>query len=531
MPTRSVATRRHSLFNRYFRYIIMNLKQKKAVALFYERSEYLLHGMGYEPIRLVSFWDYIYYRSYINTEYYFEETQSKEYKWWLKAMQKKKSEAKIKYPLQYDFRYNAILVGIRREQRSKSFLITDDFSRYDEVLLESFVIGSPISYVGRNRTVKNARYIYALVFDLDGVGMEQIADLNHQIKKGFLPAPNIISNSGHGLHLYYILQKPIALFSDVVPVLNKLKIGLTNVLWNMYTSTLKERQYQSIFQGFRMPDTPTKLKGVNVAAFLDDTVKSYSIHDLNSFCEEKVRLSEEEVNRCDHSVFNPHRLSKQKASELYPEWYERVIVQGDKTKSRWHIKRALYDWWLRTLRSPFTEIKVGHRYFCLLALAMYAIKCDISEEELTADLQGLVEQMDKLTESEDNHFTQEDAEDALYAYKENYCTFPKAWIERLTGLTLPTNRRNGRKQNLHLKIARVSRDILQEEKGTKWDDNNGRPKGSTVSAANSPKYKRIKEWRKANPENNNKSDCARELGFSRTTVTKWWKIEDDNVAN
>ena len=110
----------------------MDLKQKKAVALFYERSEYLLHGMGYEPIRLVSFWDYIYYRSYINTEYYFEETQSKEYKWWLKAMQKKKSEAKIKYPLQYDFRYNAILVGIRREQRSKSFLITDDFSRYDE---------------------------------------------------------------------------------------------------------------------------------------------------------------------------------------------------------------------------------------------------------------------------------------------------------------------------------------------------------------------------------------------------------------
>lgn len=500
-----------------------DLKQEKAVSLFFERNNFLQYVMGYESVGLSSFWDYIFYRSYIDTEYYFEETQSEEYKWWLRVVSEKKAEAKIKYPVQYDFRYNAILVAIRQEQRSKSYLITDDFSRYDEVRLEPFVIGSPISYVGRNRTVKNARYIYALCFDLDGVGMSQIHDLNHQIQNSFLPAPNIISNSGHGLHLYYILQKPIALFADVVPVLNKLKIGLTNVLWNMYTSTLKERQYQSIFQGFRMPDTPTKLKGLNVSAFLNDTVKSYSICDLNSFCEEKVRLSEEEVNRCDHSVFDPHRLSRQKASELYPEWYERVIVRGDKTKNRWHIKRALYDWWLRTLRSPFTEIKVGHRYFCLLALAMYAIKCDIKEEELTADLQSLVELMDKLTESDDNHFTEEDAKDALYAYRENYCTFPKAWIERLTGLTLPVNRRNGRKQNVHLILARGQQELLCKIEEKDWRKGNGRPKGSTVLADNSPQYRRVQEWRKSNRGNNNKSDCARELGLDRKTVRKWWE--------
>ncbi|EJX00179.1 hypothetical protein EVA_11716, partial [gut metagenome] len=33
---------------------------------------------------------------------------------------------------------------------------------------------SPISYFGLRRCGKNARYLYALVFDLDGVGMPQL---------------------------------------------------------------------------------------------------------------------------------------------------------------------------------------------------------------------------------------------------------------------------------------------------------------------------------------------------------------------
>lgn len=503
------------------------LKQKDEVRIFLAKSSYLSYAMGYEQMSLSSFWDYIFYRGYIDTEYYFEETQSTEYRWWKREMMEKKEEAKIKYPVQYDFRYNAILVGIRRDtNRARSYLITDDFSRYNEVLLEPFVIGSPISYVGRNRTVKNARYLYALAFDLDGVGERQLADLDHQITQGYLPAPNIISNSGHGLHLYYILRKPIALFADVVPTLNKLKEGLTNILWNMYTSTYKERQYQSIFQGFRMPDTPTKIQGLRVTAHVKDDVQSWSVEELNNYCEEKVRLTEDEVNRCDRSIFNPHRLSRAKASELYPEWYERVIVRGDKSRKRWHINRALYDWWLKKLRSPFTEIKVGHRYFCLLVLSMYAIKCDITEEELTADLVSLVDQMDKLSISDDNRFTREDAEDALSAYKEDYCTFPKVWIEKLTGLTLPVGRRNGQKQSEHLEEARAIRDIRMRRANKQWYNQNGRPKGSIVSPLDSPQYIKVQEWRRGHPNDDNKSQCARDTGLDRKTVRKWWMAVD-----
>ena len=40
---------------------------------------------------------------------------------------------------------------------------------------------SPLSYFGRRRCGKNARYLYALVFDLDGVGMPQLRDTLHQM--------------------------------------------------------------------------------------------------------------------------------------------------------------------------------------------------------------------------------------------------------------------------------------------------------------------------------------------------------------
>ena len=67
---------------------------------------------------------------------------------------------------------------------------------------------SPISYFGRRRCGKNARYLYALVFDLDGVGMPQLRDTLHQMNKDILPQATFVVNSGTGLHTIDInLQK------------------------------------------------------------------------------------------------------------------------------------------------------------------------------------------------------------------------------------------------------------------------------------------------------------------------------------
>lgn len=75
-------------------------------------------------------------------------------------------------------------------------------------------------------------------------------------------------------------------------------------------------------------------------------------------------------------------LSLAEAKKKYPEWYEKRIVRGEK-KGRWHIKRDLYDWWLRKIQSG--AVSVGHRYWCLSVLASYGIKCDIPEDEVLTD--------------------------------------------------------------------------------------------------------------------------------------------------
>ena len=67
---------------------------------------------------------------------------------------------------------------------------------------------APISYFGKRRSGKLARFFYALVFDLDGVGMPQLRDILHQMNKGILPKATFVVNSGTGLHLYSALTEP-----------------------------------------------------------------------------------------------------------------------------------------------------------------------------------------------------------------------------------------------------------------------------------------------------------------------------------
>ena len=52
----------------------------------------------------------------------------------------------------------------------RRYTVTDDLEVIDELVSgNDFCIMSPVSYVGKSRKSKNARHLYALVIDLDGV--------------------------------------------------------------------------------------------------------------------------------------------------------------------------------------------------------------------------------------------------------------------------------------------------------------------------------------------------------------------------
>ena len=140
-----------------------------------------------------------------------------------------------------------IALEIKEEGKAKRYTITDELSELSEVYDTDFTIMSPISYFGRQRCGKNARYLYALVFDLDGVGMPQLRDTLHQMNNDILPQATFVVNSGTGLHLYYVLQEPIPMYPYNQKCLKELKYSLTRQIWNRYTSTIKEPQVQGIY--------------------------------------------------------------------------------------------------------------------------------------------------------------------------------------------------------------------------------------------------------------------------------------------
>lgn len=512
----------------------------KMLELFRKKSDFLLTTSSKNPftfseIFLRDFIGYVFERKNeygIDTEP-FEEEGSHEYlDIWLP--QHDKHVKKVDYSGYGIWRYNPIVLYRTKENGkliNKHSIILKDYASSEKIdFIESriFSIISPITYVGRNRYAKNARYLYAFAIDLDGVEENQMRDVIHQQRtdlvskssgkliKPHAPMANIIVNSGHGLHMYYLLDHPVALYKDNVPLLRKMKEGLTNLVWNEFTSNLKDIQYQGIYQGFRMPGTLTKF-GEKIRAFRNEDAPMHSISSLNGFLS-KFKLTDREIAQLQGKTpYTASGITKDEAKRLYPEWYERVIVMGDKRPKKWHIKRDLYDWWLRRLRDEDEQVVPGHRYFCLLTLAIYAMKCDIDREELVEDACSLLGRMDRLTTDEDNHFTMQDIEDALMGYKLWYCTFPRNSIKYLTGLEIKENRRNKRKQSIHLAGARAIQKINDPDE--EWRRGNGR-KHETL--ANSKIAERVREWMLLHPDSHNKSECARELGLTRPTVRKWW---------
>ena len=398
-------------------------------------------------------------------------------------------------------KYNAIAVELLPKQENgsnvKRYILTDELDYLNELeQKDNFIIISPISYAGRSRKATNARYIYAMAIDLDGMEREQnIIDLFHQMKHDHLPTPTYTVASGTGLHLYYVFNKPIPAFKNIVKQLQALKQDLTRKIWNKYITELYNKpQLQSLFQGFRAVGTITKT-GTRVRAF--ETGNKIDIEYLNSFCVH-------DKNKVVEYVYKSNMTLKE-AAEKYPEWYQKIVVEGQK-RGTWTCKKDLYNWWLRRIKE---EATTGHRYYCLMCLAIYAKKSGVTIKELENDAFNLLDVMEELTTEETNHFTRSDILAALELFNDDYITFPIDSITELTALPIEKNKRNGRKQAVHLARARAVQNI--DYPFGEWRNTKGRP----------TKESNIKEWRRLNP-NGTKAECIEATGISKPTVYKYW---------
>ena len=399
-----------------------------------------------------------------------------------------------------------IAMEITGNGKAKRYTITDELSELSEVFDTDFTIMSPLSYFGRQRCGRNARYLYALVFDLDGVGMPQLRDTLHQMNKDILPQATFVVNSGTGLHLYYVLGEPIPMYPHNQKCLKELKYSLTRQIWNRYTSTIKEPQMQGILQGFRVVGSGSKLgREYPVTAYrLGGRV---TLEKLLEFIPDSNGERQQLIG-----LMRKGRLSLSEAKEKYPDWYERRIIKKER-RGRWTVKRDLYDWWLHRIKD---EIRVGHRFYGIMTLAIYAKKCGIDEAELREDAFSLLQPYDDMSVEEINRFTKDDVVCALEMFNEDYVTFPRDDIAKISGLTMPVNKRNWRKQSEHIRLMNLIRDEINGNKN--WRNKNGRPIGSGTAQG------RVQEWRQLHP-GGRKADCHRDTGLDPKTIRKWWDMK------
>ena len=313
--------------------------------------------------------------------------------------------------------------------------------------------------------------------------------------------------SGTGIHIYYVLDKPIDLYPNIKIQLKSLKHRLTFLSWDYKgTSQYREVQYQSINQSFRMVGSINNKYNLTIKAF--KTGDKVSLDYLNEYLDEKDKVDLKKP-------FKSSTMTRLEAKEKYPEWYQRVVVNKDKQRKKWDIKGkqgyALYNWWLKQSE----KIVGGHRYFYMMCLAIYAYKCDVPKKKLKEDMLFVFEYLSKIKHT--NPLTKDDIKSAMEAYDREYFNFTIKDIEKLTNVRIDRNRRNYRSQKEHLEEARMLRDLRMKRKGRKWDDTNGRPKGS------GSKEKIVIDYLKENPTVTNKAKIARELGINRSTVYKYLK--------
>lgn len=369
---------------------------------------------------------------------------------------------------------------------------------------------APMTYWGKARSLRNAHMMHAIAVDLDGPRLYEDTGFKFnffaQVHNGIQIPPTFTVLSGHGLHLYYLLEEPWPMYPANQQAAQTLKRALTEHIWTSWNSTIEKPQIEGINQAFRLVGGVSKLgRDYPVTAWRSGA--PVTLDQLTDIIRNKKA-------RNAVTVMLQPRINWDEAAEQYPEWAKRVQERKHEQAERprhggtltraWPVNRGLYEWWL----GHAAEASYGHRYFYLMTLAIYAAKCQVPKEEARAAALALLE---LLTQNgpPDHPMTKQDVDAAFRAYSDAYLTFPRKTVEELTAIPIPPNKRNHRKQPQHLKLARAARDIDDPE-GT-W-----RAKGGSATS----KEDRVRAYLGTHPDAT-PTEVARAIGVSRPTVYKY----------
>ena len=365
---------------------------------------------------------------------------------------------------------------------------------------------APCTFIHGCYRADTCRDVYALVIDIDKVKPDVISNVLNNGNIGTrIPMPSIITNSGNGLHFYYVLEQK-------VPYFKKQRLQLQDIYRRLF-HVIKENisskaDWHSIIQPFRLPGSMTKLGLVATAYQFNDKWKIEELAERIGFKDLEWDFSEREV------------VSRQEHRENIKNWKKKQeVVTGEKKKTkRMKLRAGLKGFYDYSLNRTYQKTKEGSRYRSLVALTMIGYKAGIPKEELRKDFEKLLVHFNSIGEV----FKPKEIDKALRTYntkalKVRSTTLEELFdweFERWRAKAEARSKKKKRSQTEHLRRARALQSL--DDPNGSWRNKKGQPTKKEI----------VLLWRNTYPEGR-KIDCERETGLSRKTVLKWWNEADE----
>lgn len=279
------------------------------------------------------------------------------------------------------------------------------------------------SFYGYYPKMANMKRLYGLAVDIDGVSAPDLQKVLSSAQFKVL-TPTYIINSGHGVHLAFIFDKPVEAYNYIkthVKTLYKaLKIAFTGI-----SDNYKVDMTTSIMQPLRVVGSKTKLGQTTTCYCVG---KRWGYDELAKALDLPQKpLSPLEQNQTQDRL-------KEKPSVAY-------------------VPNAKAGFYNHTLKRIYAEVQEGNRYTSMLALVIIAYKCrrEIEYSKLVSDLHSIVDYFNESTKKRKVKYTE--INKALKAYNNKATLTTAERLEEWLGFKFGRSKRNGRKRNEHLKIA------------------------------------------------------------------------------
>lgn len=406
--------------------------------------------------------------------------------------------------------------------------------------------------VNKSKSLKN---LYAIVVDFDGdnngVSIDVLQWLIDRITENNdnLPAPSFVTNSGKGLHLFWVFSEPVAMFTQNKFIMNKLYYAIHERLIQFHA--LPQRHH--LAQSYRIVGSKTKLGDVTTAF---RTGEVYNVEELlrdfdlqehkiitramidqankgNDILLKKVKKPTKKMVDLANSIENSLGVICENKNEFdsvlafidkYKSDHTKIISQKNLSKRKtkgggW----GSVQWYTRMKQAIIEYTPEGYRYTSLEAFMVIGYKCNIAFEQVKKDEYDIILRW-KMRPSPNNFkepFNEEykDRVDNMYSKKYMKVTCKK--LEEWLGFPMHSaSRRNGRKQKEHLLRVRAAQKASDEANGTNWRENNGRKSVKD----------RILKWKDENPLGT-QVECSKKLNLSISTIKKWWPAKKKEKAS